>query len=154
MMQHRMPDILKIEQVRSRLKENESYVAYFLPTDYVMQGLIADTGGDWQLYKRHHSIGRFSDWVFHPFGHLGGAQNPVFEPTHHPDHSMAAGSARRLIFLKVSNVVVTEPCDVFAVNAVRTPDFMVDLDVHSLNLLALKSLPEETAWGRVPTPAF
>jgi hypothetical protein len=59
-----------------------------------------------------------------------------------------------LIFLKVSNVVVTEPSDAFAVNAVRTPDFMVDLDVHGLNILDLKALPLETAWGSVPTPAF
>ncbi len=154
MMRHRMPEILKVEEVRSRIKENESYVAYFLPTNYVMQGLIADTGGDWQLYKRHHSIARFTDWVFHPFGHLGGPQHSVFDSTTHSEHSMAAGSVRRLIFLKVSNVVVTQPADVFAVNAVRTPDFMVDLDVHGLNVLALKTLPVETAWGRVPTPAF
>jgi len=154
MMQHRMPEILKVEEVRSRLGPTESYVAYFLPTNYVMQGLIANTGGDWQLYKHHHSIGRFSDWVFHPFGHLGGSEHSVFEPAHHPQHNMAEGSVRRLIFLKVSNVSVTDPCDVFAVNAVRTPDFMVDLDVHSLAVLDLKTLPVETAWGRVPTPAF
>ena len=154
MMQHRMPQILSVEQLRSRLNQNESYVVYFLPTNYVMQGLIADTGGDWQLYKRHHSIGRFTDWVFHPFSHLGGAHHSVFGPVDHSGHTMAVGSVRRLIFLKVSNVVVAEPTDVFAVNAIRTPDFMVDLDVHSLNILDLKSLPLETAWGRVPTPAF
>lgn len=28
--------------------------------------LIADTGGDWQLYKRHHTVSRFADWIFHP----------------------------------------------------------------------------------------
>ena len=67
---------------------------------------------------------------------------------------MAAGSVRRLIFLKVSNVAVVEATDVFAVNAVRTPDFMVDLDVHGLDIQDLKNLPVETAWGRVPTPAF
>jgi len=154
MMQHRMPEILSVEQVRSRLNQNESYVVYFLPTNYVMQGLIADTGGDWRLYKRHHSIGRFTDWVFHPFSHLGGAHHSVFDQADHSGHSMAAGAVRRLIFLKVSNVVVAEPTDVFAVNAVRTPDFMVDLDVHSLNIFDLRTLPVETAWGRVPTPAF
>lgn len=154
MMRHRMPEILDVEEVRSRLKENESYVVYFLPVNYVMQGLIADTGGDWQLYKRHHSIGRFADWIFHPFGHLGGAQHSVFDPANHSGHSMAAGSVRRLIFLKVSSVVVADPTDVFAVSAVRTPDFMVDLNVHDLNILDLKTLPLETAWGRVPTPAF
>lgn len=154
MMQHRMPEILSVEPVRSRLNQKESYVVYFLPTNYVMQGLIANTGGDWQLYKHHHSIARFTDWVFHPFSHLGGAHHSVFDPANHSGHSMAAGSVRRLIFLKVSNVVVAEPTDVFAVSAVRTPDFMVDLDVHSLNILDLKTLPVETAWGRVPTPAF
>src|SRR5579864_318582 len=154
MMQHRMQEILTVEEVRSRLKENESYLVYFLPADYVMQGLIADTGGDWQLYKRHHSIGRFTDWVFHPFGHLGGAQHSVFDTASHSDHTRAAGSVRRLIFLRVSNVAVAGPADVFAVNAVRTPDFMVDLDVHDLKVFELKALPVETAWGRVPTPAF
>jgi len=149
-----MPEILSVEQVLSRLNQNESYVVYFLPTNYVMQGLIADTGGDWQLYKRHHSIGRFTDWVFHPFSHLGGAHHSVFDAANHSGHSTAAGSVWRLIFLKVSNVVVAEPSDVFAVSAVRTPDFMVDLDAHSLNILDLKTLPVETAWGKVPTPAF
>ena len=43
MIEHRMAEILKVDAVRSRLKENESYLAYFLPTNYVMQGLIADT---------------------------------------------------------------------------------------------------------------
>ena len=154
MMQHRMPAILNIEQVRSRLDQNQSYVVYFLPTNYVMQGLIADTGGDWQLYKRHHTMGRFTDWVFHPFSHLGGTHHSVFDSGDHSGHSMAAGSVRRLIFLKVSNVAVVEATDVFAVNAVRTPDFMVDLDVHGLDIQDLKTLPVETAWGRVPTPAF
>jgi len=154
MMQRRMPDILKVEEIRAQLKENEAYVAYFLPTNYVMQGLIADTGGEWQLYKRHHAIGRFTDWIIHPFGHLGGAQHSVFEPVQPSEHGMAGGSVRRLIFLRVSNVAVTEPADVFAVHAVRTPDFMVDLDVRSLNVLDAKTLPAGTAWGKVPTPAF
>lgn len=154
MMHHRMPAILTVEQIQSHLKPTRSYVAYFLPTDYVMQGLIADTGGDWQLYKRHHSFARFSDWVFHPFGHLGGHEHSAFDAGMHSAHNMAGGSVRRLIFLEVSNVRVSEPTDVFAVNAVRTPDFMVDVDVHSLNVVDLKTLPAETAWGRVPTPAF
>src|SRR5512132_4182345 len=41
-----------------------------MPKDYVMQGMIADTGGEWQLYKRHHTFAMISDWIFHPFRHL------------------------------------------------------------------------------------
>lgn len=154
MVQRRMADILKLEEIRSRLKDNDTYVAYFLPTDYVMQGLIADTGGAWMLYKHHHTVARFTDWIIHPFGHLGGAQPSVFDTMHHSDHLMTNGSVRRLIFLKVSNVVVTSPSDVFALDAVRTPEFMVDLNVQTLKVLDLKSLPVGTDWGKVPTPAF
>ncbi|MBZ5672041.1 MAG: hypothetical protein LAO04_20245 [Acidobacteriia bacterium] len=64
-------------------------------------------------------------------------------------------SVAREEFLKGrANIVVAEPADVFAVNAVRTPGFMVDLDVYGLNVLDLKTLPVETASGRVATPAF
>jgi hypothetical protein len=51
MMEHRMGDVLNLEPIKSRLEPNQSYLVYFLPTNYVMQGLIADTGDDWQLYK-------------------------------------------------------------------------------------------------------
>ena len=72
----------------------------------------------------------------------------------HSEHGAGAIMARRLIFLKISNVAVTRPSDVFAINAARTPQFMIDVDVHQLKILDLKNLPVETAWGKVPTPAF
>jgi hypothetical protein len=136
------------------LVENQSYLVYFLPTNYVMQGLIANTGDDWQLYKRHHTISRFGDWIFHPFTHLGGAHASAFEPNGHSYHVTGEGSVRRLIFVKISATSVTRPADVLSVGATRTPDFMVDVDVHNLSVLAMRNLPIETAWGRVPTPAF
>ncbi len=54
-----MGDVLNLEQIKSRVDQNQPYLVYFLPTNYVMQGLIADTGDNWQLYKRHHTISRF-----------------------------------------------------------------------------------------------
>ena len=154
MMEHRMGDVLNLDPIRSRVNQTQSYLVYFLPTNYVMQGLIADTGDVWQLYKRHHAISRFFDWIFHPFTHLGGAHGSAFEPGDHPHHSAPAGSLRRLIFVKVSSTSVTRPSGVFSVNATRTPDFMVDVDVHTLSVLVTKNLPVESAWGKVPTPAF
>lgn len=44
-MEHRMPDILNMQEVKSRLGDEERYLVYFLPANYIMQGLIADTGG-------------------------------------------------------------------------------------------------------------
>ena len=154
MMQRRMGDVLNLEPVKSRLDQNQSYLVYFLPTNYVMQGLIADTGGDWQLYKRHHTISRFGDWIFHPFTHLGGAHASAFEPSGHSHHMAGEGSVRRLIFVKISATSVTKAADAFSLGATRTPDFMIDVDVHSLTVLGTKNLPVETAWGKVPTPTF
>lgn len=154
MMEHRMGSVLNLEQIKSRLEPSQSYLVYFLPPNYVMQGLIADTGDDWQLYKRHHTLSRFADWVFHPFTHLGGMHSSAFEPSGHPHHGTNAGSVRRLIFVRVSATTIVKPADVFSIEATRTPDFMVDVDIHSLSVLAVKNLPVETAWGKVPTPAF
>ena len=54
----------------------------------------------------------------------------------------------------MTNVSISKASDVLAVNATRTPDFMVDVDAHALAVLDTKSLPVETAWGKVPTPTF
>lgn len=151
---HRMADILNLPQVSSQLKNNESYLVYVMPVDYVMQGLIGDTGGDWQLYKQHHTARMITDWVLHPFAHLSGAHNSMHDGSGHSEHGAGAMMVRRLIFLKISNVAVTRPSDVFAINAARTPQFMIDVDVHQLKILDWKNLPVETAWGKVPTPAF
>jgi protein-S-isoprenylcysteine O-methyltransferase Ste14 len=151
-MEHRMNDILSIGEVRTRLKDGEKYLVYFMPADYIMQGMIADTGDEWRLYKRHHfTLSRFMDWVFHPFSHLAGG--------HHSMHDHAAGDMntaviRRLIFLDISNVPVKSPYDLFSINAQRLPQFMVDVDIHNLKLLGLKDLTRETGWGKLPTPTF
>jgi len=31
---------------------------------------------------------------------------------------------------------------------------MVDVDIHNLTLILLKDLPNETGWGKMPTPMF
>jgi protein-S-isoprenylcysteine O-methyltransferase Ste14 len=152
-MEHRMNDILSMEEVRAKLKNNEDYLVYFIPPDYIMQGMIADTGDEWRLYKRHHfSLSRFMDWVFHPFSHLAGHHHSAnMEPS---GHSMEMSVVRRLIFLNVSDGVIRQPSDFFSINANRVPRFMVDVDVHNLNLIQVKDLPTDTGWGKLPTPMF
>jgi len=41
-------------------------LAYFIPIDYVMQGMIADTGSEWKLFEQHKTIGMITDYIFHP----------------------------------------------------------------------------------------
>jgi protein-S-isoprenylcysteine O-methyltransferase Ste14 len=150
-MNHRMADILSMEEVKTRLKDNEKYLVYFIPADYIMQGMIADTGDEWRLYRRHITISRFLDWVFHPFSHLAGG--------HHAGHNhahmdMNSGVVRRLIFLNILDSAVNTPYDFFSINALRTPQFMADVDIHNLKILQMKDLSQGTGWGMLPTPTF
>ena len=119
-----------------------------------MQGMIADTGGDWKLYKHHHAISMITDWIFNPFGHLREGGHAMHSGMQHATVAASGGVARRLIFLSIEDVDVKSPADLFAINALRVPQFMVDVDVHTVQLLEVKDLPHGSGWGAVPTPVF
>ena len=70
MLDNRMASALELPEIKNRLGAPGPVLAYLMPKDYVMQGMIADTGGEWQLYKRHHTMAMISDWILHPFRHL------------------------------------------------------------------------------------
>ncbi len=152
-MQHQMPAVLELAAVKARLDKGQTYLVYFLPANYIMQGLIADTGGHWRLYKQHHALAMITDWIFHPFRHLSQGHHLLPGQLHQAAGSQM-GMARRLIFLQIKDAGTPLPYGLFAISARRTPVFMLDLDVHSLKVLALKDLPRETGWGTVPTPVF
>lgn len=69
-------------------------------------------------------------------------------------HGIAMGVERRLIFLAINGVEVGKPYDVFSIGAKRTPQFMLDMDIHNLVIHDIKDLPRNTGWGKVPTPVF
>ena len=151
LMEHRLPDILSLPEVRARVKGGQRYLVYFLPPNYIMQGLIADTGGEWRLYKQHHTVQMITDWILHPFGHLTGGGHAMHSTS---GTAMASGEERRLVFVTISGAPGQEPLDVFAIGAERSPQFMLDVDVHTLTIRDVKDLPKDTAWADVPTPVF
>ncbi len=156
-MEHRMSDICSLPEVQSRIQDNKKYLVYFIPRDYIMQGMIADTGGDWRLYNQHHSLSMISDWVFHPFRHLREghhAMHGAMQMQHPGNEAPAGGVVRRLIFLSIEDIEVNSPDDLFSINALRVPRFMVDVDVHALQLIEVKDLAHGSGWGTVPTPVF
>ncbi len=114
--------------------------------------MIADTGGEWKLYKHEHTIRMFGDWIIHPFSHLKDGHHIMHEAGERSEHSMDV--ERRLLFFTVSNVTISKPYDVFSIGASRMPEFMVDIDIHNLVIHDLKELPKDTGWGKVPTPLF
>ena len=48
------------------LNNDKEYLGYVMPVDYIMQGMIANTGGESHLYKQHHTVGLIIDWVLYP----------------------------------------------------------------------------------------
>ncbi len=157
-MDHRMADILAAPQVKEKLQDNKHYLVYFLPQNYIMQGMIADTGGDWKLYKQHHSIAMITDWIFHPFRHLREGHHAMHHEGMQMQHQAASGAGngvvRRLIFLSIEDADIKKPADLFSINALRVPQFMVDVEVHTMQILEVKELQHGSGWGTVPTPAF
>jgi len=153
-MSHRMGDVLQMEEIRKRLGKDQRYLVYFLPQSYIMQGLIADTGGEWKLYKQHHTFSMITDWIFHPFRHLEEGHHAMHNSAHHSANDMGDRVVKRLIFLKIDNAKGEKPYNAFSINAVRIPSFIADIDIHNLNILELRDLSEETGWGKVPTPVF
>jgi protein-S-isoprenylcysteine O-methyltransferase Ste14 len=155
-MEHRMANILALPEVKARLQDKKHYLVYFIPQDYIMQGMIADTGGPWKLFEHHHSLAMITDWIFHPFRHLREGHHAMHGEMHMAHHESAGieGVVRRLIFLSIEGVDVKTPADNFSINALRVPRFMVDVDVHTMRLLEVKDLPHGSGWGTVPTPMF
>jgi protein-S-isoprenylcysteine O-methyltransferase Ste14 len=153
-MGHRMGDILALPEVRQRIQENKKYLVYFIPQHYIMQGMIADTGGDWKLFNQHHSMAMITDWIFNPFGHLREGHHAMHSGMLHESGGIENGIVRRLIFLSIEDVSVKNPADLFSINGLRVPQFMVDVEVHTQQLLEVKDLPHGSGWGTVPTPVF
>jgi hypothetical protein len=70
-----LPSVLQDPGIASKLKllenkEGHRLLAYFIPIDYVMQGMIANTGGEWKLFEQHKTLGMITEYIFHPFAHL------------------------------------------------------------------------------------
>jgi hypothetical protein len=89
-------------------KGNDSHrlLAYFIPIDYVMQGMIANTGDEWKLFERHKTIGLITEYILHPFAHLteGHAREmDMANMKHGPEMYALPAMMRRVIFIDVSS---------------------------------------------------
>lgn len=154
MLDHQMKDVLRLPEVETRLPGTGAILGYFIPTHYVMQGMIADTEPAYRLYEHHQTMSMIADWIFHPFRHLEGGAHAMMN---HASDVSASPSVRRIIFLQIassSDTDVSDPSSLFAIGAVRVPLFFIDVDLHTLTLLDVKDLGPGTGWSRVPTPMF
>jgi len=153
------------------LQAHKSYLGYVMPPDYIMQGMIADTGGHFHLYKKHHTVALIVDWVLHPFAHLRrppaaqmaavhGADPKVARRHHCPvgidqaDLHCEACPYRRVILVEMASSA-GEPLSgsaLLAGGVTRTPVGFVDLDAQSGKIVKATRVAKGTAWKDVPTP--
>jgi len=156
------PSVLQAPAVSSKLQPFEKskghrLLAYFIPVDYVMQGMIADTGGEWKLFKQHKTLGMITEFILHPFSHLtGGHVDHGKMVAHNLTMHGSPAMKRRVIFIEVSedHHEITSPFGDFDINIVRTPLFFVDVHLHTGEILQVRDTPAGSGWGTVPTPVF
>jgi protein-S-isoprenylcysteine O-methyltransferase Ste14 len=154
--------VLAEPSVASKLKAlhggaDHRVLAYFLPINYIMQGMIADTGPEWKLFQHHRTFRMIAEYIIHPFAHVAGGHQHMPGMMHHdPSLHNSAMMKRRIIFLDIS--VGQKPLPSifhdFDINAQRAPLFFVDVHLHTGEILQVKDLPEGSGWGSVPTPMF
>ncbi len=157
----------------SFLKGEDDYLGYLMPADYIMQGMIADTGSQCQLYKKHHTIAMITDWVLHPFEHLRRPPSvhmakmhnvePAIARRHHcpiginnSDLECETCPYRRVIFVQVKhnyNGHVTGK-RILSFNTTRLPVGFIDINTQTGELVNVKLVGEKTAWKDVPTPTI
>lgn len=140
------------EKLHSMLAASENLIlAYVVPVNYIMQGMIADTGPEWRLFQRHQTLAMISDYILNPVGHLQGGHTGHTGPMMHESPEMQ----RRIIFIEVSGKKsLTTPSADFGINDKRTPRFFVDIHLHTDQVLQVRDTPSGTGWGDVPTPMF
>ena len=155
------------------LKNDKAYLGYLMPVDYIMQGMIANTGGESHLYKQHHTVGLIIDWVLHPFAHLRrspaarmadmGHVDPVTARRHHcplgiNKETMDCNHCeyRRIIFVEVDSPAGNHMTgdELFAFNTKRKPVGFIDIDTNTGVLVDKQSVDSKTAWSDVPTPSI
>jgi protein-S-isoprenylcysteine O-methyltransferase Ste14 len=159
-----LPAVFGDSVVASKLKlfektYNHRVLAYFIPIDYGMQGMIANTGEQWKLFEQHKTIGIFVENLLHPFAHLtsGHAYHmDMANMKHGPEMYAMLAMKRRVIFIDISsdNHELKSPLDDFDISIKRTPLFFVDVHLHTAEILQVRDTPTGSGWGTVPTPMF
>jgi len=155
------------------IQGDKSYLGYVMPADYVMQGMIADTGARFHLFKQHHTVAMITDWVLHPFEHLRRPPSAHMAKMHNVDPSVARRHHcplgiddanlscadcpyRRVIIVEIKGAHdrPVAGSDTLAFNMTRKPVGFVDINTQTGEVINFKEVGKSTAWKDVPTPAI
>jgi hypothetical protein len=164
--------ILKNGGVDADMSGDKDYIGYVMPVDYIMQGMIADTGTEFHLYKQHHTVAMINEWVLHPFQHLRASPSLHMAQMFHVDPAVARrhhcpvrkktadGDCNTCTYRRVAVVEIghggghLSGSALLSVNTTRTPVSFVDVDAKTGEIVDVTRVKKATAWEDVPTPAI
>jgi len=159
-----IPSLLADSAISARLQpiinsRGHRVLAYFIPVDYIMQGMIANTGEEWKLFERHRTMAMITEYVMHPYAHLvsGHAHHmAITDQVHDLNMYNSPTMRRRVIFIEISSPghYLKQSTDDFGINETRKPLFFADIHLHTAELLKVQDTPAGSGWGTVPTPMF
>jgi hypothetical protein len=151
---------------------DRDYLGYVMPVDYIMQGMIADTGTEFHLYKQHHTVMMISEWVLHPFQHLRASPSlhmaqmfnvdPAVARRHHcpiekktPDGDCNSCEYRRVALVEIEHGGGhISGSALLGVNTTRVPVAFVDVNVKTGEIAGIVRVKNTSAWENVPTPGI
>jgi protein-S-isoprenylcysteine O-methyltransferase Ste14 len=158
---------------RLSLAADKAYLGYVMPADYIMQGMIANTGGEFHLYKQHNTFAMIWEWVLHPFEHLRASPSfhmakmrnvdPSVARRHHcpigihePDLECGTCPYKRVIVDEVTDNREKQlsGSGLLSLHAVRTPVYSIDLNTVTGEIVTILPVEKATAWADVPTPSI
>jgi hypothetical protein len=157
----------------SFLKTDKDYLGYVMPPDYIMQGMIANTGEASHLHKQHQTFALIADWIFDPFEHLRRSPSAQMAAMHHVDPAMArrhhcplgiddpalqckSCPFRRIVFVEIDhngNGHLSK-AGLFSFDTTRIPVCFMDIDTRTGEIVKVEHVGRATAWQDVPTPAI
>jgi protein-S-isoprenylcysteine O-methyltransferase Ste14 len=155
------------------LGEGKDYLGYLMPVDYVMQGMIANTGEEFHLHEQRHTFALIADWVLNPFEHLRRSPSAVMAEMHHVDPAVArrhhcplhlndsalqcaACPYRRVILVEIDHAGRGHlaGASLFSFGTQRLPLCFVDVNTETGEIATVHKVGRATAWKDVPTPAI
>jgi protein-S-isoprenylcysteine O-methyltransferase Ste14 len=161
------------EGATSLLAKSKDYLGYVMPVDYIMQGMIADTGGGSHLFEHHQTFGTITDWVLHPFEHLRRPASAHMAKMHNVDPAMARRHHcplgmgdenpdcskcpyRRVILVEVQHSAEGHVSGyrLLSSRSTRVPVEAIDINAETGEIVKITSVGKATAWKDVPTPAI
>jgi protein-S-isoprenylcysteine O-methyltransferase Ste14 len=155
------------------LEEGKDYLGYLMPVDYVMQGMIANTGQEFHLHEQQHTFALIADWVLNPFEHLRRSPSAIMAEMHNVDPGIARRHHcplglndpalqcavcpyRRVILIEIDHAGRGHLADagLFSFGTQRVPVCYVDVNTATGEIVSIHKVGRATAWKDVPTPAI